>query len=46
MNIQSLPQKPKVKKIPYLLEKGKLVRDICGRLGVSPNTVVKVKKNE
>ncbi|WP_405416143.1 hypothetical protein [Maribacter sp. Asnod1-A12] len=27
-----------------LLEKGKSVRDISGRLGVSPKTVVKVRK--
>jgi len=43
-NIQSFLQKPKVKQIQSLLEKGKSVRDICGRLEVSPTTVVKVKK--
>jgi DNA invertase Pin-like site-specific DNA recombinase len=44
-NIQSFLQKPKVKQIQSLLEKGKSVRDICGRLEVSPITVVKVKKS-
>lgn len=44
-NIQSFLQKPKVKQIQSLLEKGKSVRDICGRIGVSPSTVVKVKKS-
>ncbi len=43
-NIQSFLQKPKVKQIQSLLEKGKSVRDICGRLEVSTTTVVKVKK--
>ena len=36
--------KPKSKQIISLLDKGKSVRDICGRIGVSPNTVTKVKK--
>ncbi len=44
-NIQSFLQKPKVKQIQSLMEKGKSVRDICGRLEVSPTTVVKVKKS-
>jgi DNA invertase Pin-like site-specific DNA recombinase len=44
-NIQSFLQKPKVKQIQSLLEKGKSVRDICGRLEVSTTTVVKVKKS-
>ena len=44
-NIQSFLQKPKVRQIQSLLEKGKSVRDICGRLEVSPTTVVKVKKS-
>ena len=44
-NLQSFLQKPKVKQIQSLLEKGKSVRDICGRLEVSPSTVVKVKKS-
>ena len=43
-NIQSFLQKPKVRQIQSLLEKGKSVRDICGRLEVSPTTVVKVRK--
>ncbi|AMQ55547.1 recombinase family protein [Algoriphagus sanaruensis] len=44
-NLQSFLQKPKVKQIQSLLEKGKSVRDICGRLSVSPSTVTKVKKS-
>lgn len=44
-NLQTFLQKPKVKQIQSLLEKGKSVRDICGRLEVSPSTVVKVKKS-
>lgn len=44
-NLQSFLQKPKVKQIQSLLEKGKSVRDICGRLAVSPSTVTKVKKS-
>ena len=44
-NIQSFLQKPKVRQIQSLLEKGKSVRDICGRLEVSPTTIVKVKKS-
>lgn len=44
-NLQSFLQKPKVKQIQSLLEKGKSVRDICGRLEVSPTTVIKVKKS-
>jgi DNA invertase Pin-like site-specific DNA recombinase len=44
-NLQSFLQKPKVKQIQSLLEKGKSVRDICGRIGVSPSTVQKVKKS-
>jgi DNA-binding NarL/FixJ family response regulator len=43
-NLQTFLQKPKVKQIQSLLEKGKSVRDICGRLEVSPTTVVKVRK--
>jgi DNA invertase Pin-like site-specific DNA recombinase len=43
-NLQSFLKKPKVKQIQSLLEKGKSVRDICGRLEVSPATVSKVKK--
>lgn len=37
-------QKEKTKKIYSLLEKGKSVRDVCHRLGVSSATVVKVRK--
>ena len=36
--------KEKTQKILSLLEKGKSVRDISGRLGVSTKTVVKVRK--
>ncbi len=43
-NIQTFLSKPKSKQIISLLEKGKSVRDISGRLGVSPKTVVKVRK--
>ena len=44
-NIQTFLNKPKSKQIISLLEKGKSVRDISGRLGVSPKTVVKVRKS-
>ena len=44
-NIQTFLSKPKSKQIISLLEKGKSVRDISGRLGVSPKTVVKVRKH-
>ena len=37
-------KKDRTKKIISLLEKGKSVRDISGRLGVSTKTVVKVRK--
>lgn len=43
-NSKSFLDKPKSKQIQSLLEKGKSVRDISGRLGVSPKTVVKVRK--
>ncbi|WP_289063847.1 recombinase family protein [uncultured Zobellia sp.] len=43
-NIQTFLNKTKSKQIISLLEKGKSVRDISGRLGVSPKTVVKVRK--
>ena len=36
--------KERAKKIRNLLEKGKSARDLSGRLGVSPKTVVKVGK--
>lgn len=44
-NIQTFLNKPKSKQIISLLEKGKSVRDISGRLGVSPKTIVKIRKN-
>ena len=37
-------KKDRTKKIISLLEKGKSVRDISSRLGVSPKTIVKVRK--
>jgi DNA-binding NarL/FixJ family response regulator len=37
-------KKERTQKILSLLEKGKSVRDISGRLGVSTKTVVKVRK--
>lgn len=37
-------EKSKTKKIMSLLDQGKSVRDICGRLSVSPGLVVKVRK--
>ena len=40
----SFLQKDRTKKIFNLLERGKSVRDISGRLGVSTKTVVKVRK--
>jgi DNA invertase Pin-like site-specific DNA recombinase len=40
----SFLKKEKTQKIISLLEKGKSVRDISGRLGVSTKTVVKVRK--
>ena len=43
-NTQTFLNKPKSQKIISLLEKGKSVRDICGRIGVSTKTVVKVRK--
>ncbi len=44
-NIQTFLNKPKSKQIISLLNKGKSVRDICGRLKVSPKTIVKVRKH-
>ncbi|MCZ2845084.1 MAG: LuxR C-terminal-related transcriptional regulator, partial [Candidatus Bathyarchaeota archaeon] len=44
-NIQTFLFKPKSRQIISLLEKGKSVRDISGRLGVSPKTVVKVRRH-
>jgi DNA invertase Pin-like site-specific DNA recombinase len=43
--IQSFLEKPKSKQIISLLDKGKSVRDICGRLSVSPKTIVKIRKH-
>ena len=43
-NRQEFLQKENNQKIISLLEKGKSVRDISGRLGVSTSTVVKVRK--
>jgi len=43
-NIQTFLNKQKSKQIISLLNKGKSVRDRCGRLLVSPKTVVKVRK--
>jgi len=37
-------KKDRTLKIISLLEKGKSVRDISSRLGVSPKTIVKVRK--
>lgn len=37
-------KKERTQKIISLLEKGKSVRDISSRLGVSPKTIVKVRK--
>jgi len=37
-------KKEKTQKIISLLDKGKSVRDISSRLGVSPKTIVKVRK--
>jgi len=44
-NIQTFLNKPKNQQIISLLDKGKSVRDICGRLDVSTKTVVKVRKH-
>ena len=43
-NRKEFLQKDKTKKIISLLEKGKSVRDISSRLGVSTKTIVKVRK--
>ena len=43
-NIQTFLNKPKFQQIICLLNKGKSVRDICGRLSVTPNTIVRVRK--
>ncbi len=44
-SIKEFMNKPKSKEIASLLSKGKTVRDIAGRLSVSYNLVVKVRKN-
>jgi DNA-binding NarL/FixJ family response regulator len=43
-NRQEFLQKENNQKIISLLDKGKSVRDISGRLGVSTKTIVKVRK--
>ena len=43
-SVKEFLKKPKSKEIASLLSKGKTVRDISGRLGVSFNLVIKVKK--
>ena len=43
-NRKDFLQKDRTKKIISLLEKGKSVRDISSRLGVSTKTIVKVRK--
>jgi DNA-binding CsgD family transcriptional regulator len=44
-SIKAFLAKPKSKDIISLLNKGKTLRDIAGRLGVSQNLVVKVRKH-
>jgi DNA invertase Pin-like site-specific DNA recombinase len=44
-SVKDFMNKPKSKEIISLLNKGKTVRDISGRLGVSLNLVVKVRKH-
>ena len=43
-SIKDFLQKPKSQKIISLLNQGKSIRDIAGRLGVSTTTVVKVRR--
>jgi DNA-binding NarL/FixJ family response regulator len=43
-SIKDFMNKPKSKEIISLLNKGKTVGDIAGRLGISLNLVVKVRK--
>ena len=43
-NFKNYMSKERTKKIMNLLDKGKSVRDISGRLGVSTKTIVKVRK--
>jgi DNA invertase Pin-like site-specific DNA recombinase len=44
-NLQTFLQKPKIKQVLSLLEKGKSTRDIACRLSISTSTVQKVKKS-
>ena len=44
-SIKEFMNKPKSKEIISLLNKGKTVRDIAGRLNVSFNLVIKVRRN-
>ena len=43
-NVTTFMNKPKSQEIVSLLNRGKSVRDVCGRLGVSPNLVTKVRR--
>jgi DNA invertase Pin-like site-specific DNA recombinase len=43
-NVTTFMNKPKTQEIVSLLNRGKSVRDVCGRLGVSPNLVTKVRR--
>ena len=43
-NVTTFINKPKSQEIVSLLNRGKSVRDVCGRLGVSPNLVTKVRR--
>jgi DNA invertase Pin-like site-specific DNA recombinase len=43
-NVSTFMNKPKTQEIVSLLNRGKSVRDVCGRLGVSPNLVTKVRR--
>ena len=43
-NVTTFMNKPKSQEIVSLLNRGKSVRDVCGRLNVSPNLVTKVRR--
>ena len=43
-NVTTFMNKPKTQEIVSLLNRGKSVRDVCGRLNVSPNLVTKVRR--
>ena len=43
-NVTTFMNKTKSQEIVSLLNRGKSVRDVCGRLGVSPNLVTKVRR--